>query len=157
MIKARRSKLLRTVQEVPPRYVFDETKSYWSGQGLHKEKHETLSNILTELVKQAEKKGVHFFHENADSVWTLFNGMVGMYHGYYNDGDDAHAAIANNRVHGFDIDDDGIDDFKDLARKYGADKVLLYIDRTSKSYLEQAMDQVIEITYEKLLESAIKL
>jgi len=77
--------------------------------------------------------------------WAIFNGFLGIYYGYFNDGDDAAGAIDNNRVHG--PMGKSLGAFRDFVVDHMAAKdcdwILKYLDRGGEENLENAMDQVV--------------
>ncbi len=84
-----------------------------------------------------------WWREDDNEHWALFNGMLGCYYGFYNDGDDATGAIDNNRVHGFRT----VKSFKELAERLDAKAVECYLKYGSEKDLEKAMDEAICIAW----------
>ncbi len=114
--------------------------SYWEGRGKYEDEDAIVQDKVTKLV------GNNFSFNWRDpkiAHLALFNGMKGMYYGYYNDGDDAEGAIDNNRVHGFQT----LSSFQELARSLGALAVLAYLTYGGEKNLETAMDEAILIAH----------
>lgn len=112
-------------------------QSYWNSNGKHQADCDAL---LAEMSAQKMDREKFRLSENQD--WAIFNGMVGMYYGWYNDGDGPAGAIDNNRVHGFT----SLEDFRDLCAEMRLPhSVLLFLDSrtTYPQELESAMDAVI--------------
>lgn len=105
--------------------------TYWAGNG----KNEDLYKACVDAMK-AE----HI--DTGNEHWALLNGMAGIYYAKYNDGDGLRAAIANNRVHGFE----SLEAFQALCIRVGAPECvrsyLVYGGRGA--VLERAMDATIE-------------
>jgi len=118
----------------------NEQKGYWQGKGKFQEKQDALCEKLGAL-----QPDMSVFPWEEHPQWAIFNGMMGIYYGYFNDGDDAAGAIDNNRVHGpmgkslgafrdFVVDEMAVKD---------CDWILKYLDRGGEENLEKAMDQVV--------------
>jgi len=116
--------------------------TYWEGRGKYEDEDVVVQEKVTKLVGN----NYNFDWRNPKIAHlTLFNGMKGMYYGYYNDGDDAEGAIDNNRVHGFQT----LSSFQKLARSLGALAVLAYLTYGGEKNLETAMDEAILIAYKR--------
>lgn len=124
--------------------------TYWADQGRHKKKKAELTQKLETIVSQADD-GKFNWRTQQIAHMALFNGVLGMYYGYYNDGDNAGGAVANNRVHGYQGDavDNNLQAFDALAKSLGATDVQLYIKYATEANLERAMDEAILIAWEK--------
>ena len=116
--------------------------SYWEGRGKYEDEDAIVQEKVTKLVGNNYRFD---WHNPKIAKLKLFNGMKGMYYGYYNDGDDAEGAIDNNRVHGFQT----LSSFQKLARSLGALAVLAYLTYGGEKNLETAMDEAILIAHKR--------
>jgi hypothetical protein len=120
---------------------------YWNEKGKHQEKCKILLEKLDKLVSSSI--GPFKWTIPVNSHWAVFNGMVGCYYGYYNDGDNASGAIDNNRVHGYS----NAQDFAQCCRYLDASTCVLYVldkrtgDDVDVKLLERAMDQAILVAW----------
>ncbi len=148
------------VHIVPPRDepIFDPEKTYWNNKGRYQELSSQLSDGLTKVVtnwndnlqsdeeKQQRKWGyVSWFWKN-NPRWALLNAMMGIYYGFFNDGDSPKGAIENNRCHSFE----SLSDFRSFCAHNAPEDVLDYLDgfgsathRRQLQALEEAMDATV--------------
>jgi hypothetical protein len=122
---------------------------YWNQTGKYQEESDALMKRMEEWYAKTTATAPINWHDEANSYWTLLNGMSGIYYGYYNDGDDAAGAIDNNRVHGFQ----DADRFAEFCLEQGAVEAAKYVRNTGRvlstvnmdeALLERAMDEVIK-------------
>ena len=111
--------------------------TYWNDNG----KYQTLRNELCEIMDGMDLDG-RSFRLATNTYWALFNGMLGIYYGKFNDGDNVAGAIDNNRAQGFE----SVDAFLRLCRDVGAPKnIETYIQTGGRGEknLEKVMDSTI--------------
>ncbi len=128
------------------------TNTYWNHRGKYESAHALLVALETKLGVVGREQFV--LPQNADLA--LFNGMMGIYYGNYNDGDSVARAIDNNRVHGFST----VEAFKELALSMRAPAELIrYINGVahSEADLEAAMDAAILLVYKMRLHELLPL
>lgn len=133
-----------SVSQFSRNHPFERSKRqiYWEGTGAHQLKYEELQESLNAFSAVPE----------GDDQMRLFNGMVGCYYAFYNDGDNALGAIENNRVHGFRT----VRDFAQFCSEQGAVRAERYVRQSTIPWssaehdailLETAMDEVVKMVY----------
>lgn len=95
---------------------------YRDNTGKYQADHDALVKRLEEIAK-ASPNGQIDWNARKNRYWALFNGALGLYNGWYNDGDTAEEAIDNNRFQGFQT----VQAVKRLANELGAEKMKAYI------------------------------
>jgi hypothetical protein len=116
---------------------------YWQETGRFEKEQKFLSEKLGNLVGDA-RGGKFDWTSEKNAIWALFNGMLGLYYGFYNDGDKAAGAIDNNRVHGYR----SVGAYEALAQSMGATAVVKYLHYGSEENLERAMDEAICLAWD---------
>lgn len=123
-------------------------RSYTTSNGLYELKLKDLQQRMTAQLSEDTKKPFDWT-DSGNEHWALFNGMSGLYYGYYNDGDNPECAIDNNRVHGFHKLESFIEFVDDHFDAPNVQKYLQY-NGGGEDILEKAMDEAIQIVWEEM-------
>lgn len=119
--------------------------SYWKNTGLHQKELDDLRDMLEKQVASVEK---YDWSAKENRPWALLNASLGLWYGWYNDGNLAEGAVDNNRTHGFST----VDKLKRLAEKTEAHQLLNYLE--VKSYYTESM---VKARLEKMMDEAISI
>jgi hypothetical protein len=116
-----------------------ESKTYWNDNHPNQKLKDWTCDKLTEATTKQEPNE-EWWHKN--KKWALLNGIIGLWYGKFNNGDNIKSSFQNNMVHGYQR----LSDFKQMATEIGAPtEVLNFLSKesTKKSQYEEALDKTV--------------
>jgi len=108
------------VQALPPGCKIVTSFRYIRGTGRYQQE---CDKILSNMKNEVKSNNKWDWRAPDKKHWALLNAAAGLYHGFYNDGDNAESAVNHRRAHGFDH----IHDLKVFAKRMGANHLVVVI------------------------------